>query len=153
MFSQDESSVLEGKTLYSNSSSFCDKIKSFPLKTPIHSVGLPRNWVHRKLCPHLSRIWRFNSLFGTRIFDQDILLNGSFDSAMTSSGLTVITEGLPICNSSFWTNPIQKWFKVNGVRKRAQAEWPKWEKLVANKWVFHSTEKRFYFFSKQWFEL
>jgi hypothetical protein len=41
----------------------------------------------------------------------------------------------------------------NGECKRAQAEWPKWKKLVANKWAFHSTEKSFYFLAKQWFAL
>jgi hypothetical protein len=42
---------------------------------------------------------------------------------------------------------------LNEECKWAQAEWPEWEKLVANKWFFHSTEKCFYFLSKQWFEL
>ena len=35
----------------------------------------------------------------------------------------------------------------------ARARRQKWEKLVVNKWVFHRSEKSFYFLSKQWFEL
>jgi hypothetical protein len=41
---------------------------------------------------------------------------------------------------------------LNGACKHMQTEWPRWEKLVATKWIFHSTGKCL-IFSKQWFEL